>query len=130
LSESLRFSPTLILTGLRRIKVKPMERAYAIDKIFSVDIPNLQHGHDGLIFTCVHGSYSVGTDENILKWKPPSENSIDFKLVLRFPPTARGEPDWTAKPIFALHAWAGGDGARARYEPFDVLSVDDEEWEA
>jgi mRNA guanylyltransferase len=106
-----------------------MERAYAIDKIFAVDVPQLQHGHDGLIFTCVQKPYSAGTDENILKWKPPSENSVDFKLVLRFPPGPKGDPDFTAKPIFALHAWAGGEGPRARYEPFDILGVDDDEWE-
>jgi mRNA guanylyltransferase len=111
------------------IKVKPMERSYAIDKIFAVDVPNLQHGHDGLIFTCVNTPYAAGTDNNILKWKPPSENSIDFKLVLRFPADARGEPDWRAKPIFALHAWNGGEGPRARYEPFDVMAVEDQEWE-
>jgi mRNA guanylyltransferase len=128
--------------------VKPMERAYAIDKVFAVDVPALEHGHDGLIFTCVRTPYQFGTDTNMyaavfiavvvsltrwhsLKWKPPSENSIDFKLVLRFPPVPDGrEPDWVARPVFALHVWGGGDGAYARYEPFDVLDVDDDEWEA
>jgi mRNA guanylyltransferase len=121
-----------------------MERAYAIDKVFTVDVPALEHGHDGLIFTCVRTPYQFGTDTNMcgilfpasrhplnphgsLKWKPPSENSIDFKLVLRFPPTPGGrEVDWTARPVFALHTWLGG----ARYEPFDVLDVDDAEWAA
>lgn len=66
-----------------------------------------------------------------MKWKPPSENSIDFKLVLRFPaseidPT---QPDIYAKPVFLLQAWAGGEGQSAKYEPFDQLSVSDLEWE-
>jgi mRNA guanylyltransferase len=62
-----------------------------------------------------------------MKWKPPSENSIDFRLVLRFPPSHEdpSKPDFFAKPFFALHAWSGGD----RYESYDTLTVDDEEWE-
>lgn len=66
-----------------------------------------------------------------LKWKPPSENSIDFKLVLRFPslPSRPNQPDLGAKPVFALHVWNGGEGARAQYEPYDVMYVEDEEWE-
>ena len=62
-----------------------------------------------------------------LKWKPPSENSIDFKLVLRFPPLAGSptQPDLHAKPIFALHVWGGGEA----YEPWDTMHVDDDEWE-
>lgn len=66
-----------------------------------------------------------------LKWKPPSENSIDFKLVLKFPPspTNPSQPDLLAKPLFALYAWLGGEGSRAEYEPYDVMHVTDDEWE-
>jgi mRNA guanylyltransferase len=62
-----------------------------------------------------------------MKWKPPSENSIDFKLVLRFPPspTNPSAPNFRAKPLFLLQTWAGGD----RYEQYDILHVSDEEWE-
>jgi len=62
-----------------------------------------------------------------LKWKPPSENSVDFKLVLRFPPLPHDltKPDFHAKPLFLLHVWTGGD----RYEQFDEMYVEDEEWE-
>lgn len=62
------------------------------------------------------------------KWKPPSENTIDFKLVLRFPPDPKhpSEPDYLAKPFFALHVFVGG---RNPYEPFDELYMDDDEWE-
>lgn len=42
-----------------------MERAYAVDKVFNVIIPALQHGNDGLIYTCVTTPYSPGTDENM-----------------------------------------------------------------
>lgn len=66
-----------------------------------------------------------------LKWKPPSENSIDFKLILRFPPVPgpSNQPDLHAKPIFALHVWCGGEGTKATYEPWDIMHVSDEEWE-
>ena len=66
-----------------------------------------------------------------LKWKPPSENSIDFKLVLRFPPTEHNPtlPDFLAKPLFLLHAWHGGEGKNAKYEEYDSMYVTDEEWE-
>lgn len=62
-----------------------------------------------------------------LKWKPPSENSIDFKLELRFPPLPDrpSEPDFTAKPVFQLLVWTGGHS----YEHFDIMQVDDAQWE-
>ena len=66
-----------------------------------------------------------------LKWKPPSENSIDFKLVVRFPPSPSnpGLPDFFAKPVFALHAWYGDERGMSKYELYDQLYVTDEEWE-
>ena len=62
-----------------------------------------------------------------LKWKPPTENSIDFKLLLRFPPSQdnRSQPDYFAKPMFELHTWCGGPN----YQFWDVLAVQDDEWE-
>ncbi|KAF9645289.1 mRNA capping enzyme, alpha subunit [Thelephora ganbajun] len=114
-----------------QIVVKETNLSYHLEQVFDVDIPALHHGNDGLIYTCVSTPYTPGTDQNILKWKPPSENSIDFKLVLRFPPsvTNPSQPDLCAKPVFALHAWLGGEGPRANYEPFDVMHVTDDEWE-
>ena len=66
-----------------------------------------------------------------MKWKPPNENSVDFKLVLKFPPLATNasQPDLYARPIFALYVWWGGEGPRADYQPYDVMHVTDDEWE-
>lgn len=66
-----------------------------------------------------------------LKWKPPSENSIDFKLVLRFPPLKSNpsQPDYHAKPFFALYVYCGDEQGRPKYESYDELFVDDDEWE-
>ncbi|KAF9477572.1 mRNA guanylyltransferase [Pholiota conissans] len=109
------------------IKVKEINFSYHVEKVFNVDIPALQHGNDGLIYTCVSTPYTPGTDPNILKWKPPSENSIDFKLILRFPPLRYNpqEPDYCAKPLFLLQVWCGGD----KYEQYDDMLVEDKEWE-
>ncbi|KAI9638508.1 putative mRNA guanylyltransferase [Dioszegia hungarica] len=101
--------------------------SYHMKTVLDVHVPALQHGHDGLIFTCAESEYVMGTDEKILKWKPPSENSVDFKLELRFPPSSYSahDPDYTAKPVFLLHTWLG----REAYEYFDELLVEDDEWE-
>lgn len=66
-----------------------------------------------------------------MKWKPPSENSIDFKLVLRFPPVhgRPREPDLSAKPVFELHVYCGDDRGGPKYEFFDIMHVEDHEWE-
>ena len=76
-------------------------------------------------------NYANQTHLGSLKWKPPTENSIDFKLVLRFPSTPKKpkEPDYYCKPIFELHVWCGGKQPLAKYEFYDVMYVSDEEWE-
>ncbi|KAJ3995452.1 mRNA guanylyltransferase [Lentinula boryana] len=113
------------------IKVKEIRSAYNVEQVFTMDIPALQHGNDGLIYTCVNTPYIPGTDSNIIKWKPPTENSIDFKLILRFPPlpSSPSQPDFRAKPIFLLHVWCGDQNGSPRYEQYDKMHVDDDEWE-
>lgn len=112
------------------IKVKPMDLAYGIQVVMKNKIPQLQHGNDGLIFTSFEGPYIYGTNTRILKWKPPHENTIDFKLQLRFPPDLEEDPsgntpDYRAKPLFQLWQYENGN----TYIPFDWLDMDDEEWE-
>ncbi|UZJ56356.1 hypothetical protein CBS101457_005676 [Exobasidium rhododendri] len=117
------------------IKIKTMELAYGIRAVLFNRIPNLKHGNDGLIFTCANSGYAYGTDPKIIKWKPPSENTIDFKLRLYFPPDLATDPhgnlpDLTAKPFFALEEYMGNNrGGGDGYRYFDWLHVEDEEWE-
>jgi mRNA guanylyltransferase len=61
-----------------------------------------------------------------LKWKPPSENSIDFRLELRFPPLSDdpSEADFYAKPLFVLMMNCGKEGEQF----FDTLEMSDQEW--
>ncbi|KAH9981329.1 mRNA capping enzyme [Lactifluus volemus] len=128
--KMLRDHPHMVESQPFDIRVKEVNFSYSIDKVF-LDMSHLQHDNDGLIYTSVSTRYAPGTDRTLLKWKPPSENSVDFKLVLRFPPLPRSpdKPDFHAKPIFALHVWCGGEGVNARYEPWDTLHVSDDEWE-
>ncbi|KAI3599973.1 mrna guanylyltransferase [Moniliophthora roreri] len=125
-SKMIKDHPHMLNTQPFEIKVKLIQAAYHAEQIFNVDIPKLQHGNDGLIYTCVNAPYSPGTDQN-MQWKPPTENSIDFKLVLRFPPLVSdpNKPDLVAKPVFLLKVWCGDQ----RYEQYDEMYVEDDEWE-
>ncbi|KAI0072782.1 mRNA capping enzyme [Panus rudis PR-1116 ss-1] len=129
--KMLREFPHMAQTLPFEIKVKDVKPSYHVNDVFNIDIPALQHGNDGLIYTSATTPYIPGTDQNILKWKPPSENTIDFKLVLRFParPAQPNEPDYFAKPVFELHVFCGDRGGQAQYEFYDVLRVEDDEWE-
>ncbi|KAJ2104948.1 hypothetical protein GGI16_002563 [Coemansia sp. S142-1] len=62
------------------VEMKIFERSYGVAKVQYQTIPRLLHKSDGLIFTSVLSPYTPGTCEKIIKWKPASENSIDFKL--------------------------------------------------
>lgn len=47
--------------------------------------------------------------------------------MLRFAPAPgkAGAPDLQTKPVFELHVWCGD----SRYELYDVMYVEDDEWE-
>jgi hypothetical protein len=47
------------------IKVKDVKPSYHLEKVFNEDIPKLQHGNDGLIYTPVATPYVTGTDKNM-----------------------------------------------------------------
>ena len=44
---------------------KKQELSYHIKQVLDVHIPALEHGHDGLIFTCVESAYVPGTDQKM-----------------------------------------------------------------
>lgn len=115
------------------VQVKKMDLAYGIQMVLFETVPNLLHGNDGLIFTCLNSGYVMGTDPKILKWKPPNENTIDFKLILRFPPDLERDPrgnlpNLSAMPFFELHQYLGDSSSNDDYEFFDELWVEPEEW--
>ncbi|KAJ2909198.1 Dcp1p-Dcp2p decapping enzyme complex alpha subunit [Coemansia aciculifera] len=62
------------------VEMKVFERSYGVAKVQNEIIPRLLHKSDGLIFTSVQAPYTPGTCDKIIKWKPASENSVDFKI--------------------------------------------------
>ena len=54
--------PLYSFWSTKRVKVKEMEFSYGAEKVFNFDIPRLQHGNDGLIYTSAQSAYTVGTD--------------------------------------------------------------------
>ena len=51
--------------------------------------------------------------------------------MLRFPPASSRspDPDFLAKPVFELHVYCGDEQRVPRYEFYDVMYVEDDEWE-
>ncbi|KAF9339282.1 Dcp1p-Dcp2p decapping enzyme complex alpha subunit [Linnemannia elongata] len=107
-----------------KVGLKEVNLSYGIEKMFREVLPRLKHGSDGLIFTSAVAEYVPSTNNKMLKWKPPSENTIDFRLSLEFP-TNQGVPDYNQKPQFVLHEWQGGQ----QYNRFGIMTVDDGLWE-
>ncbi|KAK5118398.1 hypothetical protein LTR62_002912 [Meristemomyces frigidus] len=116
-----------------QLDLKEMQFPYVVAHMFEHIIPTLPHGNDGLIFTCVDTQYVSGTDPHIVKWKPPQENTIDFKLVLGDFPIIEDEegsyPDWDAQPEMELHVNHGG-GAEGGYQYFAAMAFTAAEWSA
>ncbi|KAK5022602.1 Dcp1p-Dcp2p decapping enzyme complex alpha subunit [Exophiala sideris] len=121
------------------IEDKATEFSYALEKMFREIIPKVKllHGNDGLIFTCKNTPYKSGTDEHILKWKPPSENTVDFLLHIQW---AKIEPDpddpdqspqddyYSFPTAFGLYIYHGNDGDYAHVGNLHVEPAEWEEW--
>lgn len=120
------------------VEDKSTQFSYGIEMMFREIIPKVKkiHGNDGLIFTCRSTPYKIGTDEHILKWKPPAENTIDFRMRLEFlllEPDSEDEsegvlepfPDYDSMPVFHLFVlYNSGD-----YRLFGEMHVTQPEWE-
>lgn len=52
-----------------------------VEYILKTVIPMIPHGNDGLIFTKDIAPYKIGMNFDILKFKPPHLNTIDFLLL-------------------------------------------------
>ncbi|KHJ33992.1 putative mrna capping enzyme [Erysiphe necator] len=118
------------------MKLKVMQFSYGMETMFKHVLPSLPHGNDGLIFTCRTSEYKFGTDHNILKWKPKTENSVDFKIHLQFPIVQPDEIDiaegfteayldYDALPIFNLHVYIS-DKTEDKW--YGTMHVELEEW--
>lgn len=119
------------------VEMKPFQFSYGILKMFKEILPSLKHGNDGLIFTCRTTPYQHGTDQGIVKWKPPDENSIDFRLRLHFPLVEPDEyerqegileqfVDYDSLPKVEIQVWMGKNNYRTFEEP---LHLTEQEWE-
>ncbi|MCP9259796.1 mRNA-capping enzyme [Dirofilaria immitis] len=66
------------------IRNKDFWELEAVRKLFDEKFTkNVGHEIDGLIFQSVNEPYRCGRCDTLLKWKPPSHNSIDFQLRIR-----------------------------------------------
>lgn len=115
------------------LKEKKTYPAYSIRQMFDNVLPTLKHGNDGLIFTCKSTRYEFGTDRHILKWKPPHENTIDFKLRLGDFPLIDPEdgeegliPDYDAMPT-SFHLLVQHNNNN--YQHFADLTITPQEWD-
>lgn len=118
-----------------QLALKRPQAPYGAEMMFKEVIPKLPHGNDGLIFTCKDTGYVCGTDEHILKWKPPHENTVDFRLRLGMFPMdvdENGEQfeDFDGKPEIELLVWHGNKKDDDGYQKFADLHLEDAEWEA
>nr|CAG8494986.1 5365_t:CDS:10 [Entrophospora candida] len=112
----LRNNPQFANNQPFKFAFKEMEKSYGLEKVIKETTLKLKHKSDGLIFTSAESSYKMGTNEKILKWKPPNENSIDFLLKV--------EHDQNKEmPRFCLFQ-RGNNG----YEYFNDMSVTYEQW--
>eukprot|EP00919_Chromeraceae_sp_WS-2016_P013657 GHVR01032179.1.p1 GENE.GHVR01032179.1~~GHVR01032179.1.p1 ORF type:complete len:479 (+),score=84.68 GHVR01032179.1:226-1662(+) len=64
------------------IFLKDFYEIWDVEFLDKVCVPSLlPHCNDGLIFTPVKKRYTPGTCAQLIKWKPPHLNSVDFRML-------------------------------------------------
>lgn len=105
-----------------KIAVKDFFQVDASAYIFNKMVPKLPHENDGLIFTRNSVPYPVGATNNIIKWKPPEFNTIDFLIV--------NNPYWEneyGRRILDLYVTRYNKfNEQNDYILFDIMVVDEE----
>lgn len=112
-----------------KLATKHMNFSYDLLKVAN-SLDKLPHKSDGLIFTPIKTAYYVGgKDSLLLKWKPETENSVDFKMILQIPMVEdeslpKKDPNrwyynYDVKPNFELFVWKGGPDVNTRLHNFD-----------
>ncbi|GMR59708.1 hypothetical protein PMAYCL1PPCAC_29903, partial [Pristionchus mayeri] len=103
------------------VRVKDFWRIENTAKVLSDEFTrNVAHEIDGLIFQPVDEPYVPGRCDSVLKWKPPSHNSVDFKLQIR-KVTKEGElPQWIGF-LYVQHSTDPVDQMKATksLQPYD-----------
>ena len=68
-----------------RIRMKKFWDPQSTDILLGPTFTKKELGHepDGIIYQPVDHPYQCGRDDKILKWKPSSHNSVDFKLQIQ-----------------------------------------------
>jgi mRNA guanylyltransferase len=98
------------------------------EEVFKQLIPNLAHKNDGLIFTRISAKYLTDRNEEILKWKPPHLNTIDFLVVKNPKFNNRKYGDTLKNRVFDLYVRIrNGEGSFDIF--FDFLFVTKEEFD-
>lgn len=109
-----------------RIKVC-VKDFYTVDSstyIFNKMTKKLPHENDGLIFTRNSKPYPVGATSNIIKWKPPDYNTVDFMIVNN----VQLEEEY-GKTVLDLYVTRyNRQTEETDYVLFDVMIVDDDKF--
>ena len=66
------------------IRMKPMYNIEQTVFVWNDVVKDLSHESDGLIFTPIEDPYQSGSCFRLLKWKPISMNSVDFKVYAEY----------------------------------------------
>ena len=80
LNSRLYWANTILPQNSDQIFLKKM---YSLKETFSVYHKKQNHKTDGLIFTNIYAPYRGGRCESLLKYKELSQNTIDFKAIVK-----------------------------------------------